>query len=140
MSKTDFQIDQKLMTDAHHLGFHKGFHILLHKNATIPWVILVPETDVQEIYQLSENMQKLFFALSTKIASFMKSTYHVDKMNVAAIGNIVSQLHIHVIARRYDDACWPDVVWGKNYQITSYTSQELSIIKENLLKESNIDL
>ncbi len=133
MPKPDFQINLQLMTDSHHLCIHEGFHILLHKNATIPWIILVPETHVREIFQLPQNMQKAFFDLSEKISSYLMNIFNADKMNVAAIGNIVEQLHIHVIARRFDDACWPDVVWGNEYPVTSYTSKQLLTISSNLL-------
>ena len=65
------------------------------------------------------------------LSEFVKLTFDSDKINVATIGNMVSQMHIHVIGRRRDDAYWPDVVWGKGFDKT-YNSTQLSLIRKQL--------
>ncbi len=108
-----FSIDPRLQKDCFVLGRSTFCHVLLMNNAAVPWFILVPETDALEIYDLSTAQQTDLWAEVRKIAEFVRSEYPVDKLNVAAIGNIVAQLHVHVVGRRHDDYCWPDVVWGR---------------------------
>jgi len=94
------------------LGSWCGSKILLLNNALAPWFIIVPETDVDELYQLSQQEQQLLQRQINRLSAFLKEEMLVDKLNVAAIGNIVSQLHIHVVGRSVGDFCWPGVVWG----------------------------
>lgn len=79
-----------------------------------PWFILVPDrTKLSEIHQLSTADQNQLIAESSKLSSMLKSGFNADKINIAALGNIVPQLHIHHIARYQTDAAWPAPVWGK---------------------------
>lgn len=135
MAKT-FQLNQQLDNDTHRLFEHGGFLMLLHKNATIPWIIIVPKTEVLEVYHLPEEQQKALNKLTKQIADYLKQKYNVEKMNIAAIGNIVSQLHIHIIGRKTGDACWPDVVWGNDYGFIAYTKNEILEINKSLSKQT----
>lgn len=81
-------------------------------NALFPWFILVPETDVVELCDLDPASQQILLEEINRLSRFVKESFPIDKLNVAAIGNVVKQLHIHVIGRRTDDPCWPGVVWG----------------------------
>lgn len=85
---TQFKLNPQLAADTHLLLDSKTLVILLHKNASIPWIVLVPKTDKTEIFDLSEIEQT---------AEFFKQNFATEKMNIAAIGNIVSQLHISVL-------------------------------------------
>ncbi|HHL32186.1 MAG TPA: HIT domain-containing protein [Oceanospirillales bacterium] len=127
-----FSLHPQLTKDTHNLFIHKNIHITLHKNATIPWIILVPITARTEIYHLSAETTRILTQLYTDIGLYFSQRFNTEKMNIAAIGNIVQQLHIHVIGRKPDDACWPGVVWGSNYPIKAYTSGQLQSIKNDL--------
>ncbi len=128
-----FRIDKQLINDTHHLVERDGLHLLLHKNASIPWVIIVPVTDVVEVFDLPLLHQQDLSELIKKISVYLQQEFAVTKMNIAAIGNIVSQLHIHVIGRKIDDACWPDVVWGNNYPFIEWPKEKLRAIKQDII-------
>ena len=88
--------------------------VLLMKDATYPWLILVPErADIREIHTLSEADQIILMREMTHVSRTVEALFDADKMNVAALGNMVPQLHIHIIARFERDAAWPGPVWGK---------------------------
>ena len=66
-----------------------------------------------------------------RIAEYVRSDASIDKLNVAAIGNVVSQLHVHIVGRRQDDYCWPDVVWGRPSE-ERYTPEAVTEIVSSL--------
>ncbi|GAB6097382.1 HIT family protein [Desulfatiferula olefinivorans] len=109
---TDISLDPRLRADCFVLGRLSAGHLLLMNNRLFPWLILVPETEKTELYELDEVVLTLLVADINRISRLLKSAFPVDKLNVAAIGNVVSQLHIHVIGRSTTDPCWPGVVWG----------------------------
>jgi diadenosine tetraphosphate (Ap4A) HIT family hydrolase len=87
--------------------------VLAVNDANFPWVLLVPRRPgASEIIDLAEPDQALLTAEIARVASALKSITSCDKLNVAAIGNVVPQLHVHVVARRKNDAAWPRPVWG----------------------------
>lgn len=120
MSNASFQIHQQLLTDSHELFSWQNCHLRLHKNATVPWVILIPVTDEIEFCDLSEELQLTITSLSRIIGAYFKQHLGAEKINFAAIGNVVQQLHIHVIGRHHKDPLWPDVVWGNKLPETNY--------------------
>ena len=128
-----FSIDSQLLNDTHYLIEKNGFHLLLHKNASIPWVIIVPVTDVIEVFDLSPSQQQDLNELTKHISTYFQQKFSVTKMNIAAIGNIVSQLHVHVVGRKNGDACWPGVVWGNNYPKLEWSDQKLDTIKQDFI-------
>ncbi len=87
-------------------------HLLLMNNAALPWIILVPETSAVELCDLAPAVHTQLFDEVRAVSLFLRANVPVDKLNVAAIGNVTRQLHVHVIARRVDDYCWPGVPWG----------------------------
>lgn len=87
--------------------------LLLMEDANYPWCILVPRrAGIREIHELAEADQAALLREVTRLSMAMQEAFAADKMNVAALGNVVPQLHVHVIARRVDDAAWPRPVWG----------------------------
>jgi diadenosine tetraphosphate (Ap4A) HIT family hydrolase len=91
-----------------------------------PWFILVPErADLQEIYQLNKAERELLTEESSYLAENLAVLYKADKMNIAAIGNMVPQLHIHHIVRYRADKAWPAPVWGK-FDAVPYTEQQVT--------------
>src|SRR5882672_545592 len=87
--------------------------VLLANDANFPWLILVPrKAGLVELIDLEENEQVQLLGEVAAAATALKSITECDKLNIAALGNQVSQLHVHVIARRHSDAAWPKPVWG----------------------------
>ena len=83
------------------------------------------------MFQLDPVDQQALWRETTALAETVKDTFGADKMNVAALGNVVAQLHMHVIARRRDDAAWPAPVWGKQ-PAQPYTEGQVAVIREKL--------
>jgi diadenosine tetraphosphate (Ap4A) HIT family hydrolase len=110
-----FVLDSRLQQDTVALGDFPLSRLLLMNDAQYPWFILVPRReDVSEIFQLAPDDQQQLWHEAASLAEVLKDTFQADKMNVANLGNVVSQLHVHVIVRRRDDAAWPGPVWGKH--------------------------
>ena len=107
-----FVLDSRLAADCFVLHDTPHYILLRMNNALLPWLILVPKVDVSEWYELDKTCQDRMMGLVNRLSAFIKQEYTVDKLNIATIGNIVSQLHIHIVGRRQDDYCWPNVVWG----------------------------
>lgn len=125
-------IDQRLLDNSHIITETDTSHILLSKNSLVSWVIIVPKTNIIEWHELDLQYQHNLNAQINKIASLLKQKLASDKINIATIGNIVEQMHIHIIGRKKADPFWPDVVWGKN-QFKEYAEQDLTNIKNMLI-------
>jgi diadenosine tetraphosphate (Ap4A) HIT family hydrolase len=108
----EFELDRRLQADCHVLGEVDAGLLLLFNNALLPWFILVPRTQATELYQLDSDQQLRLWQEVNRLSKFIDSEFEVEKLNVAAIGNMVSQLHVHVVGRHSNDYCWPGVVWG----------------------------
>ncbi|MCX4187698.1 HIT domain-containing protein [Methylophaga sp. OBS4] len=109
-----FSLHGRLAQDCFTLGQFALSEVLLMNDYRYPWVILVPRrADISEIYQLTVAEQQQLLHESSFVASQMATYFKADKMNIAALGNVVPQLHLHHIARYKTDASWPDPVWGK---------------------------
>src|SRR5882757_8643484 len=88
-------------------------HVLLENNSNYPWLILVPRmAGVSEIIDLDPNEQVQLMGEIDAAARALRSVATFDKLNIAALGNVVAQLHVHVIGRRHSDPAWPKPVWG----------------------------
>ena len=86
----------------------------LINDARFPWVIIVPKVSVvTQLHDLSDPMFDKTMALARHVGRVMTTAFTADKINTAAIGNMVPQLHVHVVARRLDDEAWPSPIWGK---------------------------
>ncbi|HGM5582245.1 TPA: HIT family protein [Pseudomonas putida] len=109
-----FVLDSRLQQDSLVLGDFPLSRLLLSKDANYPWFILVPRrADVSELFQLDLADQQQLWKETTLLAEALKGEFAAAKMNVATLGNVVSQLHMHVVVRQRDDAAWPAPVWGK---------------------------
>jgi len=121
----EFKLHQQLEQDTILIKELKLSKLLLMNDSNYPWFILVPKiSNITEIHQLSSENQQLLTEEITTISKHLESSYNADKINVAALGNMVSQLHVHIIARFKSDACWPKPVWG---QITAQQYDEAKI-------------
>ncbi len=109
-----FELHPRLAQDSVVIGEFDLSLLLLSRDANYPWCILVPKReDVFEIHHLDEEEQLQLIRESCRLAEVMTSLFDADKMNVAALGNVVRQLHVHHIARFTDDPAWPQPIWGK---------------------------
>lgn len=120
----DFKLNSRLAEDCILLGELDLCLLLLMNNSLVPWFILVPRVAEQELFQLTPQQQSTLFEEINLISSFAHNAFAPDKLNVAAIGNIVQQMHIHVVGRNRGDYCWPGVVWGAK-QRREYTPDEI---------------
>lgn len=108
-----FELHPQLQADTYIIGKFALSWVLLHKDATYPWVILVPaQADLREIHHLDSSDQIAFIRESCHLSEVMVDIFAPKKLNVAAIGNLVSQLHIHHVARFESDPAWPKPIWG----------------------------
>ena len=122
-----FELDPRLEKDCLVLGRLDISMLLLMNNALVPWFILVPGTYKTEIIDLSEAEQASLLEEINILSAFIKSNFEVTKLNTASIGNIVGQLHVHVVGRHPSDYCWPGVVWGTKER-KKYTDTQVSEI------------
>ena len=130
----EFVLDSRLAGDCFLLAESDTSLLLLMDNARVPWFILVPKTEVKELYELEPHVQQKVIDELNALSSFLKKVFQPDKLNVAAIGNIVSQLHIHIVGRSKSDYCWPNVVWGAAGAV-AYSETELQELKHKVLNE-----
>lgn len=109
----DFELDSRLNDDCEHVLDWPLCRVLLMRDARYPWFILVPrQPDLRELCQLSEDDFAQFGRESRRLSQYLLDSTGAPKLNVAALGNVVAQLHIHHIARFHDDDAWPAPVWG----------------------------
>jgi len=128
---TDFALDPRLASDCIALGEMRLSLLLLMNNSLVPWFILVPRRSETEIFELSKEDQLALLEEINLLSGFLKSRFRVEKLNVAAIGNIVRQLHIHVVGRNTTDFRWPNVVWGATEKMP-YSVEEITVILDTL--------
>ena len=127
-----FALDPRLEQDTLHMGDFPLCRLLLMNDASYPWFILVPRREeVSELFQLDAADQRSLWRETLLLAELLKDTFKADKMNVANLGNVVSQLHMHVIVRRRNDAAWPAPVWGRQ-PAQSYTAEQVREVRAKL--------
>jgi diadenosine tetraphosphate (Ap4A) HIT family hydrolase len=108
-----FELHTQLIKDSATVGDLGLCRVLLSNDAQYPWLILVPRRqEVVELFELSRIDQQQLLDEISNVSAALAGHFRADKMNVAALGNVVPQLHIHVIARFTDDPAWPRPVWG----------------------------
>lgn len=114
MKPEHFELDPQLASESHPLHRFDLCELRLMDDSNYPWLILVPhviaareliDLDTRQRHQLSEEIDHA--------ARLLRDAFHPHKLNVAALGNVVAQLHVHVIARSEDDPAWPAPVWGR---------------------------
>ena len=129
------EIHSQLANDCLLLGKFTLSHLLLMRDANYPWCILVPDCEgITEIFQLSEADQQQLLRESSQLSRAIEAAFNPDKLNIAALGNVVPQLHIHHIARYRTDAAWPAPVWGR-VAVKPYSEDGLADVVQSLLSE-----
>ena len=108
-----FELHPQFAKDTHPVGQTDLCEVLLSRDARYPWLILVPrQAGLREMHDMSNADQMRLMTDITHISKAMQKVWQADKVNVAALGNMVPQLHIHIIMRYRDDAAWPGPIWG----------------------------
>jgi len=110
---TTFELDPRLAADTENIGMLGLCRVLLMRDARYPWLILVPaQPDLVEISDLSAADQSRLMAEIAAAGEALTDLYRPEKINTGALGNIVRQLHVHIVARNTGDPAWPGPVWG----------------------------
>ena len=121
-----FKIDNKFLKSSHHVTKLKLCSIRLHDNSKFPWIILIPKRNkITDMSDLNSKDQILLMKEIVHVSKIMKKLFKTSKLNIEKIGNMVPQLHIHIIARSNKDSSWPLSVWvtkGKNYSKLALTT------------------
>ncbi|WP_392339056.1 HIT domain-containing protein [Moritella marina] len=111
---TQFILHPQLAADTTLVGEFPLCQVLLAKDGNFPWLILVPKiNNISEFHELTNEQQIQFLSESNAVSILLKDGLNADKINIAALGNMVPQLHIHHVARFKEDACWPKPIWGQ---------------------------
>ena len=110
---TAFALDPRLAADTVPVKTLVLSELRLMNDSRFPWLILVPErTDIAEIIDLDQGDQAVLFDEITMVSRVLKKVTGCGKLNIGALGNVVRQMHVHVVARNVGDAAWPGAVWG----------------------------
>jgi len=126
------ELHPQLAQDCLKLGRFPLCQLLLLRDANYPWFILVPDRDdIREIHHLTEQDQQQLLRESMILSRALEQAFAPDKLNIAALGNVVPQLHIHHIARYTSDPAWPAPVWGRK-PARAYQDEELMVVAETL--------
>ena len=135
-----FILDKKLQQDSFFIADLELCKVLLMNDANYPWLILVPrQNNLKDIVDLSFDDQIILLKEINFVAEIFKKEFEFDKLNIANLGNVVSQLHIHVIARKKNDATFPRPVWG-NAKALEYCGNNLTKTLEKIQKYfKNVD-
>ncbi len=132
MSNT-FQLHELLQRDAIELLELPLSTLLLMNDINYPWFVLVPRVEnIQDLYQLDWEQQQQFLNESSLLSEVLMQLFNGTKMNVAALGNVCSQLHVHHIVRFSDDISWPKPVWGE-VPMKPYSVEDLESLKVKVL-------
>jgi diadenosine tetraphosphate (Ap4A) HIT family hydrolase len=128
-----FSNDPRLAADCIVLGGTGACELLLLNNRLFrPWFILVPYTQKEELIDLEPGQMHRVMQQIAELSRFVRREFHPDKINTATIGNVVSQLHIHIIARYHNDPCWPAPVWGYADNKEAYPPAEVAALIRTL--------
>ena len=133
MTASTFQLHPQLAQDSWLVTDFPLCRVLLMNETRYPWVILVPRRqDIREIHELTAMERQQLWQESDQLSRALMKLFKPDKLNIAALGNQVPQLHIHHIARFQTDAAWPAPVWGK-FPPQAYTATETVARIQHLL-------
>ena len=133
-----FELDTRLENDSLLINEQVNFQIRLMNVKEFFWVILIPnKPNLIELSDINLEERNMLLNFASNIGDFIKSEENLDKINIGMLGNVVSQLHIHVVVRRRDDPAWPGPVWGwreTNKLDKKIYDYRLKVIKQFLKK------
>ncbi len=133
-----WKLDARLKVDTFFVFSTSECEFRLMNDKRWPWIILIPQVaDAVELHDLSVPQQENVMRMASHIGEKLKAFTGASKINTAAIGNIVSQLHIHVVARREGDPNWPSPVWGFG-EAEKYSGADGKALAEQLKEEFRV--
>ncbi len=125
------KLNKNFLISSHYIGDLKLCTVRLMDNEKFPWIILIPKRkEVTDITDLNSKDQTLLMKEIVHVSKIMKKVFKTTKLNLEKIGNIVPQLHIHIIARYQNDYTWPLSVWVKKGKI--YSKEKLNLVLNKL--------
>ena len=131
----EFVLDQRLINDTYFVTNLSLCSVLLMNDSRYPWIIAVPrKNEIREIYELKSSEQLLLLREINLLAEIINGKFNADKINIGSIGNIVPQLHIHIVGRKENDPAWPAPVWGFSPAL-AYEEKNAAKIIINLINE-----
>jgi diadenosine tetraphosphate (Ap4A) HIT family hydrolase len=129
VSEAGFALDPRLAADTRPVASLPLCDVLLMNDARYPWLILVPRrAGLVEITDLRDDEQAVLWQEVNRAAAALRAVAPCDKLNLGALGNIVRQLHVHVVARIEGDAAWPGPVWGNGQAVARGDAQARLLI------------
>ena len=127
-----FKLDERLFKDTVVLGDFTLCRVLLMNDSRYPWLILVPRrAGISELFELKMAEQQQLWQETSYVGQVLKDVFQADKINIATLGNVVKQLHMHIVVRMQDDAAWPAPVWG-NGAAQGYIDEALAAMRARL--------
>ncbi|RDB41931.1 HIT domain-containing protein [Halomonas sp. DQ26W] len=130
---TVIELDERLVQDSYPVTELSLCQVRLMDDARFPWLVLIPRrSGVSELFDLDEVDQQRLWYEATQVGRMLKTLAKGDKLNIASLGNVVAQLHVHVVVRRRDDAAWPSPVWGHG-EAEPYDLDSLASMRDHLL-------
>lgn len=130
-----FEPDARLVDDTYPVTELPLSQLRLMDDSRFAWLVLVPRhPDVSEVFELDEQDQQQLWREATLVGQAMKAALEGDKLNIATLGNVVAQLHVHVIVRHRGDAAWPAPVWGHG-ECKAYDLDGLAAMRGQILAQ-----
>lgn len=129
-----FTLHPRLRDDCHVLGKHENAMILLHRNGSLHWFIVVPATEVLDLTDLPSQQRNQLMDTAAALAGVLKRSRGYPRVNIGALGLVVPQLHLHVVGRRESDPCWPAPIWGNLADGPDYSLTELQTLNNELMR------
>ena len=134
-----FALDPRLALDTQFVADGPLSQLRLMDDSRFAWLVLVPRVaDASELIDLGADAQRLLLAEVNHAGNLLRACFPCDKLNIGALGNIVRQLHVHVLARTRDDAAWPGPVWGAGSaqrMAADAGARRLQLLREHLNAE-----
>ena len=126
-----FKLDKRLENDTILIKELENFQIRLMNSQQYFWIVFVPtKLDLIELSDLNTNERNYLINYAIDLGNYIKNSENYDKINIGILGNVVSQLHVHVVLRKIDDAAWPGPVWGKDF---NYLDQKTRKYRSELI-------
>tara|TARA_B100001115_G_C15706351_1_gene342816 strand:- start:147 stop:545 length:399 start_codon:yes stop_codon:yes gene_type:complete len=126
-----FKLDKRLENDTILIKELENFQIRLMNSQQYFWIVFVPtKLDLIELSDLNTNERNYLMNYAIDLGNYIKNSENYDKVNIGILGNVVSQLHIHVVLRKIDDSAWPGPVWGKDF---NYLDQKTRKYRSELI-------
>ncbi|MEA3545906.1 MAG: HIT domain-containing protein [Thermodesulfobacteriota bacterium] len=130
-----FELDSRLRHDTIDFGSFPLCRLLLLNDCSYPWFILVPQREkLRELHHMEAGDRQQLWVESTRLSLWMEYFFNFDKLNIAALGNVVSQLHLHHVGRLVGDPAWPGPVWGHRPAV-SYPVEEIEKLQRAVRSE-----